>query len=541
LLSLCSPVLHKMLCGNFMESTDKKITLYDVDAFRFGKVLDLWCGRVNELELSEVRQLASLADRFQISEVLSVLEEAMVVHLRVGFCAEVLSWSGGAGFHELEEKAQSLAAERFEEVAQTNGFMEIGEEALGCLLDNDGLAAKNEEAVWKALVRWMRAEEGQVRGRGLVGKIRFPLMEEVYLRSQVVGMMPAEDAEWMEEIVGEALRAKAAGSDGKGFKFEFLGRKALVRRAQLGVKWEEYTDGDELRMTGGTQSIHAIAACEGRICSGSDDGSILVWSRATAQIERTLEPGGTGDAVYALAEWKGVLISGHDSGKLMVWNVVTGVCNQVLECHNSRVSALAVCGSRLASGSWGECIKVWAIGAGAPWVCERTLLNRTCQGLSLAVWQDKVLCASRDGRIHVYDVETGALDATLAGYQGEIYSFAVLGDRVWSASDDGIICEWDAETWAAVRTVEVYEPGSWKLLFSMVVSGSKLVCGLVSMEAIDPDDDPETEVLVFDLKTLDLQHTLQQPDKADVEALVAVDGEVWASVGTDVVVWGRQH
>ena len=51
------------------------------------------------------------------------------------------------------------------------------------------------------------------------GKGPFLLMEERYLRDQVVGMAPAEDAEWMEGVVldSEALRAKAA----RGNSFEF--------------------------------------------------------------------------------------------------------------------------------------------------------------------------------------------------------------------------------------------------------------------------------------------------------------------------------
>jgi hypothetical protein len=59
----------------------------------------------------------------------------------------------------------------------------------GDLLDDDDLAARNEEAVWEAVMRWMRAEEEQAQGRGLVGKVWFPLMEEGYLRSRVVGVV----------------------------------------------------------------------------------------------------------------------------------------------------------------------------------------------------------------------------------------------------------------------------------------------------------------------------------------------------------------
>lgn len=42
------------------------------------------------------------------------------------------------------------------------------------------------------------------------------------------------------------------------------------------------------------------------------------------------------------------------------------------------------------------------------------------------------------------------------------------------------------------------------------------------------------------LAELELQHTLPQPAGSDVRALLALDGEVWGGVGTEVVVWGRR-
>ena len=50
----------------------------------------------------------------------------------------------------------------------------------------------------------------------------------------------------------------------------------------------------------------------------------------------------------------------------------------------------------------------------------------------------------------------------------------------------------------------------------------------------------QREVSVWGLATLDLQHTLPQPDNgAEVMTLLAVEGGVWAGVGRDVVVWGQ--
>ncbi len=244
LLSMCSPVLHKMMCGGFAESNEKKVKMMDVDMAAFAKVLDIWYGKefCADIELDGVRELASVADRFQMTEVVSTLERTVLFHLNIFMCGEVLSWSGAHALQRSEEAAWKAAIGGFEALVKTEGFMQMDEETLGRLLDDDGLAVRNEEMVWEAVAEWRRAEDGQARGRGLVGKIRFPLMEEGYLRSLVVGMAPVEDAEWMEGVVAEALRAKAAREAGEreGFELELLGPKALDDRVRLGVKWWEY-------------------------------------------------------------------------------------------------------------------------------------------------------------------------------------------------------------------------------------------------------------------------------------------------------------
>jgi WD40 repeat protein len=112
------------------------------------------------------------------------------------------------------------------------------------------------------------------------------------------------------------------------------------------------------------------------MCSGSRDGSIRVWGGASLEHERTLrDEEHAEDCVCSLAAWEGRLISGHASGAIRVWNVATGACDRVLEGHTDAVKCLAVSGTRLVSGSDDSFFKVWAMGAGASWACERTLVS----------------------------------------------------------------------------------------------------------------------------------------------------------------------
>jgi WD40 repeat protein len=367
-------------------------------------------------------------------------------------------------------------------------------------------------------------------------KIRFPLMAEWYLRSRVVGIAAASDAAWMEDVVAEALRAKAARWDGAGFDFKLLGPKALDDRMGQGVRWIEYADGGGRRLKGHTSgAVKAVAEYEGRVCSGSYDGSIRVWTMTgDVAAEQIISPINAGDSVFSLSAWDGRLISGHSSGRLRAWNVVTGACDQVLEGHGKVVYALAVCGSRLASGGFDRSIKVWA--AGALCTCERTLLGHTHSVGSLAGWQDKVLSGSLDKSIRVWDVGTGAHEATLLGHTRGVCGLAVHGDRLFSASRDCTIRAWALGTWVGLRTVEAYRVTGHPYCLGqyphfLAVSGSQLISGSCGADA-------QHEVQVWGLETLDLQHTLPLPTGQNVGALLAVEGKVWAGVGRDVMVWG---
>ena len=42
LLSMASPVLHKMICGSFREGVTRHLSLTDIDAQVFEQILNLW-------------------------------------------------------------------------------------------------------------------------------------------------------------------------------------------------------------------------------------------------------------------------------------------------------------------------------------------------------------------------------------------------------------------------------------------------------------------------------------------------------------------
>ena len=278
---------------------------------------------------------------------------------------------------------------------------------------------------------------GGLRGRKLLRSIRFGVMEERYLEETARGVVPEEHREWMESLVGEALRAKAAMRAKATVEVGQLGAKALIRRRGMGVDWGRYCEGGGgRRLQGHADDVISLVECEGRMCSGSEDGSIRVWRLDTLGEERVMLT--EGDAINALAAWEDQLISVHGSGRVCVWDVRTGELRREL-VHTEYVRSLCVVGSRLACGSDVDSINVWAMGQGPVWPCERTLTGHTSWVISLEGWEGKLISGSSDNTIRVWELETGDLDATLTGHNGAVSGLLVHGERLFSASDDGSI------------------------------------------------------------------------------------------------------
>ena len=376
-MSMASPVLHKMLFGDFREGVGRRLELEEVDGRVFGEVLDLWCGKevCGDKELAEVMMMASVADRLQMVEVVTALEDAIMEEMRVGTCAEVLEGSRRLGLRRVEEAAWGVAVDRFEEVCGTAGFMGLEEETVGRLLEEDGLGVRREEAAFEGLVGWMKGGEGRgPAGRELMGKIRFGVMAQdcrhgdLECKADVKGReaLAEEEWDWFDSLLVEAVTAKRALQTKAPVTLRKLGAKALTRRRGMGVDWGRYSGGGAgRRLEGHVGDVWALAECSGRMCSGSLDGSIRVWSIETLEEERVIENGK--DAVFSLAVWEGELISGHGSGRIRVWDAASGERRRELEGHARAINALCVCGSRLASGSDDRTIKVWRMGSGLEW------------------------------------------------------------------------------------------------------------------------------------------------------------------------------
>jgi WD40 repeat protein len=143
---------------------------------------------------------------------------------------------------------------------------------------------------------------------------------------------------------------------------------------------------------------------------------------------------------------------------------------RTLAGHDGMVTFLVVLGDKLISASDDSTIKVWNTDT---WACERTLEGHTNAVRSLMVHGDKLISSSWDHMIKVWSTETWACEHTLEGHDGAVYSMVVHGDKLISGSSDTTIKVWSTDTWACERTLEGHDGA----VYSLMVHGDKLISG----------------------------------------------------------------
>jgi hypothetical protein len=230
-----------------------------------------------------------------------------------------------------------------------------------------------------------------------------------------------------------------------------LMESAPVKRHKRDGRWPAYEAGviTSRELVGHTHYVIALTVgLNGKVYSGSDNGTILVWSGDDGTHLQSLV--GHTDWVCALAVGlDGKVYSGSHDRTIRAWSGDDGTHLQTLVGHTGWVSALAVgLDGNVYSGSWDRTIRVWS---GDDGTHLQTLEGHTHIVCALAVGLDgKVYSGSFDKTIRVWSGDDGAHVRTLVGHADSITALAIGSDgnvfsasssemRVWSCKDGSLL------------------------------------------------------------------------------------------------------
>ncbi len=175
-----------------------------------------------------------------------------------------------------------------------------------------------------------------------------------------------------------------------------------------------------------TETINALAFDpSGRyLASGSADDRLIVWDAATGDEILTMHQGSEYDVTTVAFSPDGQrLVTGDGENQLKVWDAESGDEIQTLTGHAEPVTAAVYLPDGLVvSGSWDATIRIWQRGGAL------SLTGHRADITSLAVSGNRILSASEDGTVRIWNADTGELQRTLGGGQGAFRSLAVSPD-----------------------------------------------------------------------------------------------------------------
>lgn len=180
------------------------------------------------------------------------------------------------------------------------------------------------------------------------------------------------------------------------------------------------------------------------LVSGSDqeDGSIIIWDlRNVAKVNIFTRLKGHEAAVVALAGLSdgNTLISGSYDKEICIWNVNQAKIVQKLSGHDNSITSIILTRekNRFVSAGLDNMINIWKInyrsgGGGVGLVFESAYLEKSiknnCFVCSLNCLSDSktLLTGGKDGKIKLFNLESGSLERTLTANLGPIVEILVL-------------------------------------------------------------------------------------------------------------------
>ncbi|XP_052301877.1 DENN domain and WD repeat-containing protein SCD1 isoform X1 [Populus trichocarpa] len=211
--------------------------------------------------------------------------------------------------------------------------------------------------------------------------------------------------------------------------------------------WDPSIRGSELRATlkGHTRTVRSISSDRGKVVSGSDDQSVIVWDKQTSQLLEELKGHDAQVSSVRMLSGERVLTAAHD-GTVKMWDVRTDTCVATVGRCSSAVLCMEYDDSTgiLAAAGRDAVANIWDIRAGRQ---MHKLLGHTKWIRSIRMVGDTLITSSDDWTARVWSVSRGTCDAVLACHAGPIlcveYSMSDRG--IITGSTDGLLRFWENE------------------------------------------------------------------------------------------------
>ncbi|NXW41913.1 KLHL4 protein, partial [Nyctiprogne leucopyga] len=206
-LSAVSDYFAAMFTNDVREAKQEEIKMEGVDPDALKALVRYAYTGILELKEDTIESLLAAACLLQLTQVIEVCCNFLMKQLHPSNCLGIRSFGDAQGCTELLKVAHTYTMEHFTEVIKNQEFLLLPANEIAKLLSSDDINVPDEEAIFQALMMWVRHDlQNRQRDLGmLLSYIRLPLLPPQLLADLENSPMFADDLE-CQKLLMEAMK-----------------------------------------------------------------------------------------------------------------------------------------------------------------------------------------------------------------------------------------------------------------------------------------------------------------------------------------------
>lgn len=208
-LAVSCPYFYKLFMSDMKEKTAETINLeaLEVRASAIDMLLTyLYTGHIHVTHFN-AEELVVLADYFLITELKAMASEELESKVNVSNCLFYLDFAERYSCERLAQASRLFLEKRFQEVTQSDDFLNLGVNEVSGIISSDNIIVENEEIVYKSVITWIehRRDEREVYLPKLLSRVRWYSMSNEYVQAHVLSNSLVQEHADCIELVKKAL------------------------------------------------------------------------------------------------------------------------------------------------------------------------------------------------------------------------------------------------------------------------------------------------------------------------------------------------